>query len=463
MRLTLFFSVALCSLISVNAQFGAPQIISSETDKAYMSIPVDIDNDGFIDVLSAQAENHTMVWFRNLDGEGNFSSKNIITSDPALYLSIDFADVDSDGDDDIVFLVNNPREIRWIENLDGQGNYGNEHLIVSIDYIQSFSMIDFDNDSDLDVIATLTNTFTGRLSWFENTDGLGTFSSEQVLLTDDAEYLNPILEDLDNDGDIDILTSLESHAPSKIVWYENSGNLSFNIEHEILTFQFLVSDFTSVVDLQFVDIDNDGMKDVFFETYHDDAGSTTGWLKNMGGTGEFAEAQNITFYNGQRRFYDLDNDGDNDMLGIYRQTDLLFWVENTNASGSFDIIRTISDEVDFPRDTQAADFDGDGLLDVVVASLGDNTVVWFKNTGILDVVENVAFSINMYPNPTSSIVYLNTNEPLASIVMHNVLGTKIKSFPATSQFDISEVPSGLYFFKIKTVSGMVSTQKIIKR
>ena len=466
MKAHLLFTCFLLQSFVLTAQFGAQRIISSETNKAYFSIPLDIDNDGFVDVLSAQADDWAMVWFRNTDGLGNFAPKQIITDEPSRYISIDFVDMNSDGYKDILFLENNPREVRWIEHLDGAGTFGDEELIYTTNegFIKSISTFDADEDGDLDILLNHSGYVNGdKLTWLENLDGSETYSNEQLLIQGNTEFYPPILEDIDNDGDIDILTSLESYGPSTIVWFENSGNLSFPVEHEILSFQFLVSDFTSVVDLQFVDIDSDEMKDVFFETDLEGTAPATGWLKNMGGTGEFGEAQNIIYYSSYPRFYDLDKDGANDMLGIDRQSNLLFWVENTNALGSFNIVRNISDEIDFPRDAQAADFDNDGLLDVVSASLGDDTVAWYKNTGVLGVNEAVVSKVSLYPNPTSGILYIENTEPIESATLYNVLGTPIKAYSNPNELDLSEVSEGIYFVYIRSTSGSIAVRKVMKR
>ncbi|HIB48772.1 MAG TPA: T9SS type A sorting domain-containing protein [Flavobacteriaceae bacterium] len=455
----------LCCLFNVQAQFGEQLIISDDLDAPYQSYPVDLDNDSDIDIVTLFGGDYSIRWMKNLDGKGNFSDPLLINATQFVYLDIDFLDIDSDGDKDILFLGNNPRKLIWIENLDGLGNFGSEQLILEIDFITSYNTLDFDDDGDFDILFNTTDTFSGEIMWIENMDGLGSFGAPISLIDGiDVEFFEPILEDIDNDGDLDILTSLESYSPSIVVWYENSGNVSFDIEHVIHEFQTFVSDFTTIVDLKYVDVDLDGKKDVYFETYHDDFDNITGWCKALNEQGDFDFPEILDNLFMVFANYDLDDDGDVDFLSYTRLPEpLIFWRENLDGLGASFIQRQISTEIDRPIDVDAADFDGDGLLDVLSTSTDDSKVAWYKNTGILDVVENVAFSINMYPNPTSSIVYLNTNEPLASIVMYNVLGTKIKSFPTTSQFDISEVPSGLYFFNIKTVSGLVSTQKIIKK
>ncbi|MEZ4794138.1 MAG: hypothetical protein R2773_01455 [Flavobacteriaceae bacterium] len=74
------------------AQFGPQQIISSTTERAYVSKAVDIDNDGYIDVLKSSLETYELAWHRNLNNEGNFGEEILITDTPALYNYIGFVD-----------------------------------------------------------------------------------------------------------------------------------------------------------------------------------------------------------------------------------------------------------------------------------------------------------------------------------------------------------------------------------
>lgn len=80
--------------------------------------------------------------------------------------------------------------------------------------------------------------------------------------------------------------------------------------------------------------------------------------------------------------YDLDNDGDLDVLfcswnGNYSR--ILAWYENI-GNGEFYRVRIIGN-IATPSCLSAADFDADGDLDVVVASHGNNYIYIFENIG----------------------------------------------------------------------------------
>ena len=130
MKTILLFTLSICYVVSGYAQFGAQQIISTTTEKPNLSIPFDIDNDGFIDVLTASGETYNLSWYRNLDGLGSFGDENIIEGTSAFYLSVEFVDINTDGAKDILYLRNNPRQAVWVENLDGAGNFGTVQVFL---------------------------------------------------------------------------------------------------------------------------------------------------------------------------------------------------------------------------------------------------------------------------------------------------------------------------------------------
>ncbi len=448
----------------VFGQFGPQQVISTTTERPYISIPFDIDNDGYIDLLSTGLEDHKMTWYKNLDGNGNFGPKIILNEIGAYYLSIDFVDIDSDGDMDIYFLGNNPRKVAWLENLDGMGTFSTEHVLLNNQppYINYITMNDIDQDGDPDLLVTYTNTFNGWIVWHENTDGQGNFGAENLLIDGDTDFLNPILVDIDNDGMLDILTSKESYNPSRVVWYKNLGNGNFSTERIIYEFLAFSSDWTSIWDLQYIDINTDGKKDIVINTYADFVGVQTLWIENLDEQGNFGDLHGIQDIYSGYTFYDLDNDSDNDILIWDRDLDIISWRENIDGLGTFGPDQTITTDVDFPRDAKAADIDGDGVIDIVSASISDNKVAWYKNN-LLGIPENTLQQFTLFPNPTSGILYLRSTSEIVSVEILNLVGQKVAQFKNTSEIDLSNQSSGIYLLKIISENGASEVQKIIKK
>ncbi|MCF6307092.1 MAG: VCBS repeat-containing protein [Flavobacteriaceae bacterium] len=106
MKFFLFSILFLFNSYLILAQFGPQQIISIDTNYAKFAIPYDVDNDGLIDVVSAMFSEGKIVWYKNQDGAGNFSSEIIINNDVLAIEGIELFDINGDGKKDILFKTN---------------------------------------------------------------------------------------------------------------------------------------------------------------------------------------------------------------------------------------------------------------------------------------------------------------------------------------------------------------------
>lgn len=202
-------------------QFSGKKIIDSQIGNSRSVVAVDIDGDGDLDILGNGTGSNKIYWIENLDGLGNFGPRQIIDS-VGLYANVVFAaDIDGDGDMDVVFASNGDNEVAWYENLDGLGNFGPKRTITNtLSKAWTVYAADLDNDGDIDILATSVQTFGGEVVWFENLDGLGTFSEKKTISTEVQSPRSVIAADIDNDGDMDVVSA--SQNDDKIAWYENA-------------------------------------------------------------------------------------------------------------------------------------------------------------------------------------------------------------------------------------------------
>ena len=91
----------------------------------------DLDGDGDIDVLSASYYDNKIAWYENTNGEGSISSQKIITTDIDRPTSVITADLDGDGDIDVLSSSHNDNKIAWYENIDGLGNFSSPKIITT--------------------------------------------------------------------------------------------------------------------------------------------------------------------------------------------------------------------------------------------------------------------------------------------------------------------------------------------
>ena len=307
------------------------------------------------------------------------------------------------------------------------------------------SSIHFDNNKDgnLDFASVIiSNNLNGSKFLLAN-DVYGTSPTVSIFNSD--SNLNPIdyhhrpisrLGDFNNDGNFDIMMSgTNSHNG-----YDSSGNLLYgeNKSFEIYLFQedgsFTISEVTpttSVHDYDTGDIDNDGDIDIIFVTYRQDADLTNHksgypYIYLNDGQGNFTELNSIEKFNGldeitgdksdnesviynlTTRLFDIDNDGNLDLLfggGGYKDVEgqftpkpSIYWgKENLNFDLNNPTELLLSDELQVEIQNlyeinrglailgfSYFDYNNDGDQDILVIGTEDyygNTYLLFRNNG----------------------------------------------------------------------------------
>lgn len=293
----------------------------------YFSL-ADVDNDGDLDLLGCSIGEDLFVLFKNEDGKGNFGPAIILHSDAIWPTQIAATDLNGDGWLDIVGTVRDDDEVLLFYN-DGTGTFG--EAVVLDDEHRGASAIypfDFDLDGDLDLVTAAQNE--DKISTFENLDGLGDFGARKAI--DDtrvAQIEKLILEDLDMDGDLDVVCV--SSQDNSIRWFEN-------LDGEGTYKEFLVGDRAT---------------DNFF-----------------------AEV------------IDIDGDGFLDIVGFSQVDQKLFWYKNDlEFSSGFDSELIIDDNIPIINGIHVADADGDGMNDIFLwyetgpDNSDDGILVMYPNIG----------------------------------------------------------------------------------
>jgi gliding motility-associated-like protein len=338
----------------VTANFVTRAPLTTSADIAYSVHAADVDGDGDLDVLSASAGDDEIAWYEN-DGNENFTVHTITTA--ADYAnSVYAADMDGDGDLDVLSASGNDDKIAWYEN-DGDENFTVHTITTAADYANCVYAADIDGDGDLDVLSA--SGMDDKIAWYEN-DGLENFTPHTITTTGDGA-VSVYATDMDSDGDLDVLSAWNN----KITWYENDGSASFT-EHPIIG--------NGAVSAYVADIDNDGDMDVL-------GTSATGritWYENDGsqsfGDHLIMNSPNLVYDVG---IADLDGDGDMDVLVGGAGLTGISWQENDGSENfTYHALTTAALGV---FSVYPADMDGDGDLDVLSASFSDDKIAWYTN------------------------------------------------------------------------------------
>ncbi|KAK3250159.1 hypothetical protein CYMTET_40455 [Cymbomonas tetramitiformis] len=342
------------------------RVISTLADEPRAVYAADIDGDGDIDVLSASLDDDKIAWYAN-DGSGGFGSQQVISTLANGARSVYAADVDGDGDIDVLSASSLDDKTAWYAN-DGSGGFGSQQVISTLaNGACSLYAADVDGDGDMDVLSA--SFYDDTIAWYAN-DGSGVFGSQQVIsrLADGATSVFAV--DVDGDGDKDVLSA--SISDDEIAWYANDGSGGFGSQQVISR---LADGPQSVYA---ADVDGDGDIDVLSASFSD---KKIAWYANDGSGGFGSQHVISTLVDGVRSVYaaDVDGDGDIDVLSASETDDKIAWYAN-DGSGGFGSQQVISTLGDGAFSVYMADVDGDGDMDVLSASRYDDKIAWYFNS-----------------------------------------------------------------------------------
>lgn len=270
---------------------------------ADQTFPIDVDQDGKVDVLSICRGSSIISWSRN-DGAGGWEAPTVLTRTAYLPDMATLGDINGDGRADLV--VNCTEGTVWYE-LE-LPMLGEAHLISDAPNITHSEpqCVDIDGDLDIDIVWQFIDSLLLALN-----DGTGSFSpavQPDFDLDDAGSYY--LFADLNADGAVDIV---RSHFTYSYLLNDGSGSFGAPIELPYRP-QFAM------------DADGDGDIDLFTFNSHF-------FLLRNNGLGQFEEAEpvqlptSISNINGSRVIADIDADGDQDLLFVSYDRVFICWME----------------------------------------------------------------------------------------------------------------------------------------
>ncbi|MFW5857489.1 MAG: DUF4347 domain-containing protein, partial [Planctomycetota bacterium] len=102
--------------------FGAQNVLTTTADNANDLTAADLDGDGDLDLVAVSINDDTVAWYENTDGAGAFGAEQVISIAADGAASVNAGDVDGDGDTDLVVACLDGNAILWYQN-DGGGNF----------------------------------------------------------------------------------------------------------------------------------------------------------------------------------------------------------------------------------------------------------------------------------------------------------------------------------------------------
>jgi Bacterial Ig-like domain/FG-GAP-like repeat/Right handed beta helix region len=372
------------------ASFAPQSIISTTAVTAFSVYAADMDDDGDLDVLSASDGDNTVAWYANTDGAGTFSTEIDISTTANGARAVFARDIDGDGDMDVISADWDDGQVAWYTNGPPAGTFVENPLLGSHTNPVGVYAADLDNDGDADVLSASWSD--DIVAWYENIDASGGEWSEYTITNQADGAWDVFPADLDNDGDLDVISA--SNQNNDVAWYENRLNEATN-DFGPQSVISQIADGARVV--RAADMDQDGDMDVVSASWFD---GKIAWYANQGGSfGDPATNQNLiataSAFTQAMHVDDLDNDGDVDVLyASWRDDDggigehKIVWMENSSGDGSTWVSHDISTQVIGCQSLYTADLDGDGDLDVLSASQDDDKIAWYENLGSAEDVDS---------------------------------------------------------------------------
>ncbi len=248
------------------------------------------------------------------------------------------------------------------------------------DYAYGVSAVDLTGNGLPDLVACDTDV---GLYWFEN-DGGESFTIHTIHERKEEWLERHTIADIDGDGSPEIVSV--DNINDSLLWFGFDGDPrdTTSWHHEYIAKGTL----PGAYDVAVADFNGDGRLDVAASSWR--KGNQFAWFEqNQGHWTKHMIEESMTETR-TMRVADFNGNGLPDLLGTAFTGNQVVWYENTGAPATAGWSKHIIDTAPHPTHGNPADINGDGHLDVVMA-LGmrsvegepevDHQIVWYENEG----------------------------------------------------------------------------------
>ncbi len=435
-------------------------IVTTNISGVMSAEAADLDADGDMDVVAAGMFANKVAWYEN-NGSWGFTEHELITGWRGAR-AVDVGDIDGDGDLDIVAVAKFVNEFAWWEQTE-QG-FVRHQISSSVQGASDVDLADMDLDHDLDILTAAAT------------------SGEIALWTGNAahEFTRTVIDD--NMPGANCVNTRQQFAllrPQVFASAFESGEVARwrYTSQQFVKFSLGFYEGASCIDANLlINSDADSLLDYYFCATG--AGVVAAW-DNVNGLHMISE---IVESPRDMSAADMDHNRQVDLL-LASGSEISWWRNTPNRFYR----NVICDNLPQASFVKGLDADGDGDMDVLCA--GDNEIRFYLST-LNDTLDNVALAkqpepddnrisslpsefalLANYPNPFNAVTNIQFALPEASHVnlsVFDITGRMVATISRgdfgagyhTVALDASALSSGVYFYRLEA-GKFVDTKKMV--
>lgn len=340
----------------------------------------DVNNDGHPDLVLASGESGTIIQLYLNRGDGTFTKTDHIfpvteNPHPLWNFGIVLRDFDRDGLLDIA-TADAWRGVNvYLNTQEGSFIWSQAILVPEVNEVKGIDAADVDRDGDDDLVFGGHNGIPDRGDRIYLNDGSGYFHDSGQRIGEDVTW-DTIFGDMNGDGNTDYVSiNRYREHPAKI--HTNDGTGRFDIAVDIPTTQTDDSH-----DVKLADLNIDGLLDIVLASSLDpEDNSTSKVFLNRGGLSLELTDDGIGDPNCETKgveIIDVTNDGYADIvLGNYNIENMIY---RNDGTGDFEKM-AVGIPANATTAIAAADVNADGFVDVVIGSASEGHYRVYLNSG----------------------------------------------------------------------------------